>query len=138
MKRSFLAIVLCTLLVGSVGQVYAANSLLPIQLAPDTLVGKWQSGNFVYTFFENGTYVYVGAMGGPQMSSQISEDGTYSVSGDTLTVTRRAGVVTTSMNYRRDLGVETTVFHWRLGTMQGRPALQLIFPNGSPQIFYRQ
>jgi hypothetical protein len=138
MKRSISAAILCALLVGIVGRIHAGNSLQPTQLSPDTLVGTWQSGSFAYTFFDNGTYVYVGAMGGAMMSTQIAEEGTYRLSGDALIVTRQRGVVTTSQNYRRDLEIETTVLHWRLGTMQGRPALQLIFPNGHPQMFYRQ
>jgi len=45
---------------------YAGTGLRQVQFQTPstTLVGTWRSGNFAYTFFDNGTYVYVGAMGG--------------------------------------------------------------------------
>ena|SRR3974390_3553884 len=113
---------------------------LPIQIqAPAmTLVGTWRSGNFAFTFFDNGTYVYVGAMGGPQMSTQSSERGVYSLSGNALTVQRQTGVLTTSQNYRQELTPQTTVYPVRFGNTPNGPAMELTFPNGGPQVFYRE
>ncbi len=139
MKR-LLAIVLGTLLLGGGWQAHADDRVLRVQApspAPQ-FVGTWRSGNFAFTFEGNGTYVYVGAMGGPAMRSQISEQGTYAVSGDQLIIQRRSGVVMTSQNYRRDLEPETTVYRWRMGNTPNGPAVELLFPNGQPQVFYRQ
>jgi len=65
-------------------------------------------------------------------------EGTWRIEGDTLLTTRANGVVWTSQNYRRDLPVETTVYHWQMGLAQGHPALQLIFPGGHGQIFFKE
>jgi hypothetical protein len=140
MRRSFLPTVLATLLVGAGWPGYAENVLRGVQLSkPSTaFVGTWRSGGFAYTFSGDGKYVYVGAMGGTLIQAQTSEEGTYAISGEQLTITRRRGVITTSQNYRQDLGPETRVYHWRLGNTEGRSALQLIFPNGQAEVFYKQ
>jgi hypothetical protein len=103
------------------------------------LVGTWRSGGFAYQFKRDGSYVYVGTMGTPAMRTQISEEGTYALSGDQLIVKRRSGLITNTNNYRQPLNPETTVFHWRLENSPSGPALQLVFPNnGGTQRFYRQ
>jgi hypothetical protein len=63
-----------------------------------TLVGTWRSGNFAFTFYGNGAYVYVGAMGGAGMSTESSEQGVYSLSGNQLTIQRHSGTLKTSQN----------------------------------------
>jgi hypothetical protein len=108
------------------------------QAQTPTLVGTWRSGNFAYTFNGDGTYVYVGAMGTSTMQTQISEQGTYSVSGNVLTVARKRGLITNTNNYRQVLGAEVTTFPFRAGNTPQGPALQLIFPDGRGLVFYRQ
>jgi len=101
--------------------------------------GTWRSGNFAFTFHSDGSYVYVGGMGNDAMNSHISEQGTWRIAGDRLLVTRASGVVWTSQNYRRDLPVETIVYHWQLGTVQGHAVLGLVFPNApAPQVFFKE
>jgi hypothetical protein len=99
--------------------------------------GTWRSGNFAYTFDPNGSYTYVGVMGGPTMRTQISEKGTYDVSGDALTIQRQDGQITNSQNYRQPLAPETTTFHFRLGNAQSGPDMELIYPDGKSQTFYK-
>jgi hypothetical protein len=82
--------------------------------------------------------VYVGAMGTAAMRTQISEEGTYTVSGEALIVSRQRGTITNTQNYRQALGPQTTTFRWRwTNTPQGL-AIQLTFPTGGDQLFYRQ
>ena len=95
--------------------------------------GTWRSGKFAFTFFRDGTYVYVGAIVTPGMESRISEQGTYGVNGDKLIVQRQSGRIVTSMNYEQDLKPQTTVYPFS----QNGGTLQLIFPNGGAQNFYR-
>jgi len=136
--RAFLAM----LGIAIAGTVSAQEAGLPRQIqvqAPSTtLVGTWRSGNFAFTFFDNGTYVYVGAMGGSLMSTQSSEKGVYSLSGNTLTTQRQSGVLTTSQNYRQELTPQTTVYPVRFGNSPNGPAMELTYPNGGAQVFYRQ
>jgi hypothetical protein len=106
--------------------------------ATTILVGTWRSAGFAYQFKNDGSYVYAGTMGTNAMRTQISEEGTYSVSGDQLIVKRRSGLITNTQNYKQTLGPEKTVFHWRLVNSQSGPAVQLVFPNGGIQIFYKQ
>jgi hypothetical protein len=101
------------------------------------LVGTWRSGNFAYTFFRDGTYVYVGAIVTPGMETKTSEKGTYGVNGDKLIIQRQSGIIVTSMNYKQDLKPETTVYPYTLGNTQNGRTLQLIFPDGRGQNFYR-
>ena len=129
MKRYLLSAVLGLLLFGGA---------FPAQAQATTFVGTWRSGNFAYTFNGDGTYVYVGAMGASTMQTQISEQGTYSVSGNVLTVVRKRGVITNTNNYRQVLEPEVTTFPFRAGNTPNGPALQLIFPDGRGQVFYRQ
>lgn len=139
MRRALLAALSACLFFG--GLLTVANAQNDLRLTPvseNPFEGTWRSGNFAFTFYGNGTYVYVGAMGNSAMSSQISEEGTYRVVGNILMVTRKSGVVTTSANYRRDLPVETTQYPWRMGLVQGHPALQLVFPTGGAQVFYKE
>ena len=128
MRRYLLSAVLGLLLFGG---AFAAQ-------AQTTLVGTWRSGNFAYTFNGDGTYVYVGAMGTSTMQTQISEQGTYSVSGNVLTVARKRGLITNTNNYRQVLEAEVTTFPFRAGNTPSGPALQLVFPDGRAQTFYRQ
>ena len=111
----------------------AQNPSSEVEFQNPSLVGTWTSGNFAFTFFRNGTYVYVGAMGTP-VEAKTSEKGTYTVNGDKLIIRMQSGMVT-SGDYREDLKPETRVYRWRLGYEIGR-TLQLIFPNGSAQTFY--
>jgi hypothetical protein len=129
MRRYVLSAVLGFLLFGS---AFAAPAQTP------ALVGTWRSGNFAYTFNGDGSYVYVGAMGTSAMQTQISEQGTYSVSGNVLTVARKRGLITNTNNYRQVLGPEVTTFPFRAGNTPNGPALQLTFPDGRGQVFYRQ
>ena len=129
MRRYLLSAVLGLLLFGGA---------FPAQAQATTLVGTWRSGNFAYTFNGDGTYVYVGAMGTSTMQTQISETGTYSVSGNVLTVARKRGLITNTNNYRQVLEPEVTTFPFRAGNTPSGPALQLIFPDGRGQVFYRQ
>jgi hypothetical protein len=120
--------------------VYAENAQVAVLLsqAVPTFDGTWRSGNFAFTFYGNGKYVYVGAMGNTSMSTQISEEGTFAISGDKLIVSRQRGVITNSQHYKQELQPSTTVYHWRLGNTERGPGLQLQFPNGGTQIFYKQ
>lgn len=141
MKRHLLVTVLAVLTLLITGELsHAENPVREVQFQnPSTMfVGTWRSGNFAYTFNADGTYVYVGAMGTPQMQSQISEQGYYSVSGNALIIQRQSGLVATSMNYRRDLEPETTTYGWTMGNTQFGLGLQLVYPDGRSQIFYRQ
>ena len=116
-----------------------AGTALQIQFqAPSTtLVGTWRSGNFAYTFYANGAYVYVGAMGGAAMSTQSSEQGVYSLSGNQLTIQRQSGILRTSQNYQQQLTPQTTVYPVRFGNTPNGPAMELTYPTGA-QVFYRQ
>jgi hypothetical protein len=140
MRGYILPIVLGMLVIATVNPTLAENPLRPIQFQNPAaiLVGTWRSGNFAFTFSGDGTYVYVGAMGGGFMRTQSSESGTYTVAGDTLTVQRQNGVLATSQNYHQDLGPSITVYRWRFGNTPTGPALQLVYPNGGTQIFYRE
>ena len=129
MKRYLQSAVLGLLLFG--GALAALAQTMP-------LVGTWRSGNFAYTFNGDGTYVYVGAMGTSTMQTQISEQGTYRVSGNVLTVARKRGLITNTNNYRQVLEPAVTNFPFRAGNTANGPALQLIFPDGRGQVFYRQ
>jgi hypothetical protein len=127
MKRALLALLACITIVALA------------QEAGNPFEGTWRSGNFAFTFNADGSYVYVGSMGNQNMNSHISEQGTYRISGNQLLVTRSSGVVWTSANYRRDLPVETIVYQWQFGTVQGRAALGLVFPNArQPQVFFKE
>jgi hypothetical protein len=139
MKRALRSAVAGLLLVSGAFSLEAQTPPRPVQAGAATaLAGTWRSGNFAYTFNRDGSYVYVGAMGGTPMRTQISEEGTYAVSGDVLTVARKRGLITNSQNYRQVLTPEVTTFRFRAGNTPSGPALQLIFPNGQGQVFYRQ
>ncbi len=137
MKRALLVILALLSSSFSLNPAHAGSSLHRVQDSGNPFAGTWRSGNFAFTFYDDGRYVYVGMMGNNMMSSQIAEQGTYRISGDSLVVTRSQGVVSTSQNYRRDLPVETTVYHWQLENMYGRAALLLVFPTGGKQVFYK-
>jgi len=127
MNRALLAMLACITLAAT-----AQQPASPFE-------GTWRSGNFAFTFRGDGSYVYVGTMGNNAMNSHISEQGTWRVAGDQLLVTRASGEVWTSQNYRRDLPAETIVYRWQMGTVQGRPALGLVFPNApAPQVFFKE
>ena len=113
----------------------AQNPLSENQFQNFSLVGTWRSGvsQFAYTFSRNGTYVLVGAIGGVGMSTAMSEEGTYTVNGQQLIIRRQNGRIEASNGYTQDLAPQTTVFGWRL---VGR-GLELIFPNGGAETFYR-
>jgi hypothetical protein len=139
-RHLFLPTIVCMLFIGAGWPTYAENPLREAQLQnpSTTLVGTWRSGNFAFTFFDNGTYVYVGAIVTSGMQTRSSEKGTYLISGDTLITQRESGTLVTSQNYTQDLAPATTTYRWSLGRTQNGLALQLIYPNGGPQIFYKQ
>jgi len=133
-RRYFLLIALLyTFSIGLSWPTRAQNPFSEVQFQNPSLVGTWRSGNFAYEFSRNGTYVYVGAIVTSGMQTRSAENGTYFVNGDRLIIHRDSGVLVTSMNYRQDLNQETRVYPFRLigGT------LQLIFPDGRYQNFYR-
>jgi hypothetical protein len=137
MRRYFLLIALLyTFSIGLSWPTRAQNPLSDVQFQNPSLVGTWRSGNFAYTLFGNGTYVYVGAIVTPGMETRTAEKGNYTVNGDKLIIQRQSGAIATSMNYSQDLKPETRVYRWRLGYTQIGRTLQLIFPNGRPQNFY--
>jgi|SRR5882757_4793039 len=138
MKSNVLAILGCLVLAYMTTGADAQSDLQRVQNTANPFEGTWRSGSFAFTFYGDGRYVYVGEMGNNVMNSHISEQGTWRIEGDTLLTTRANGVVWTSQNYRRDLPVETTVYHWQMGLAQGHPALQLIFPGGQGQIFFKE
>jgi hypothetical protein len=140
MKRYLLLSLLGMLSICAGWPAHAENPLREAQLQnpPAMLVGTWRSGNFAYTFSGDGRYVYVGAMGGAMMATASSEEGIYAISGDVLIIQRQNGVLRTSQNYRQDLGPSTTTFRWALGNTQIGLALQLVYPNGGVQVFYKQ
>ncbi|MGC4072265.1 MAG: hypothetical protein QM760_07075 [Nibricoccus sp.] len=106
--------------------------------AIESIKGTWQSSNFAYTFESDGTYVYVGRLGNAwTMSTEMSEEGTFRLTGDELVVNRKCGVITNSNGYRQNMAKETTVFQWQLGELNGRLAMQLVFPDGGVQHFFR-
>jgi hypothetical protein len=92
---------------GSVLQIHARDAEyqeVQYQDVSGTLSGTWSSVDgkpFAYTFSSNRTYVYVGSMGGPGLSTQISERGTYTVSGDDVTLQRWDGLITSSNGYKQ-------------------------------------
>src|SRR6058998_1105171 len=99
MRRYFLLIALLyAFSIGLSWPTRAQNPLREVQFRNPSLVGTWRSGNFAFTFFRNGTYVYVGAIVTPGMETRTSEKGTYTVNGDELIIKRQSGIIVTSMN----------------------------------------
>ena len=137
MRRALLAVLPISLFFAGLPVLANAHDY-PTPVSQNPFEGTWRSGNFAFTFYGNGRYVYVGVMGNSAMTSRISEQGTYSVVGNVLLVKRERGVVTTSANYRRDLPVETTEYPWQMGRIQGHLALQLVYPTGGAQVFYKE
>ena len=72
------------------------------------------------------------------MSTQSSEKGIYFLSGNQLTTQRQSGILMTSQNYQQQLTPETTVYPVRFGNTPNGPAMELTYPNGGTQVFYRQ
>jgi hypothetical protein len=130
MKPLFFSSVLGLLLVSGAWLTHASDAT--------ALIGSWRSGGFQYTFRGDGTYVYVGAMGTNTMQTRISEQGTYTVSGSLLLITRQSGIITNTNNYRQDLKPQTTPIQWGFVNTQAGLALNLVIPNGQGQLFYRQ
>src|SRR3974390_443392 len=129
------------LLLTLLGARLFANSGIALAQSPyssATFVGTRRSGNFAFTFNSDGTYVYVGAIGTSGLNTQSSEQGVYNVLGDQLVVQRQGGRLLSSNGYTQNLEPQTTVYQWRLGNTPSGPGLQLIFPNGGAQIFYKQ
>jgi hypothetical protein len=97
--------------------------------ASTLLAGTWPSADgkpFFYTFSSDGTYTYVGSMGGDLLRTQISESGRYSVSGNVVTIQRQRGVIVSSNGYQQALGPETTVGR----IIQNGSQVALAFPDG--------
>jgi hypothetical protein len=138
MATTFPRITLALMMVG-IPWVVHSTEILPVQYsnAAAPLVGTWQSGNFAYTFRGDGTYVYVGAMGGSTMQTRIAEQGTFRIEGQNLVIIRQSGMITNSNNYRQNLHPQTTTFPFVMLNSANGPALQLTFPTGN-QVFYRR
>lgn len=103
------------------------------QDASTTLAGTWMSTDgtpFAYTFDSNGTYAYAGSMGGAGLSTQISERGTYTVSGTDVTIQTRGGLITSSNGYKQPVKPETTIGRLVLVNTQSGPRMVLTFPDG--------
>ena len=128
------------LIVGIPWVAHAGGNMQPTQFAnaAGPLVGSWQSGNFAYTFQGDGTYVYVGVIGGNAMQTRTAEEGTYRITGRTLTVNRQRGMITNTQNYRQALGPQTETFPFALFNSPQGPILRLTFPTGGQQDFYRR
>jgi hypothetical protein len=139
MATHFSRRVLALLMIGIPWVACPQNTMLPVQYAKggEFLVGTWQSGNFAYTFQPDGTYVYVGVMGGSTMQTHIAEQGTYRVSGQTLFIYRQGGMITNTNNYQQNLQPQTTTFPFVLLNTPNGPAIQLTYPTGN-QLFYRR
>jgi hypothetical protein len=139
MATNFSRITFALLMLGIPWAAQSSDEMLRVQYsnAAGPLVGTWQSGNFAYTFRDDGTYVYVGAMGGSAMETRISEQGTYRIAGQTLIINRQSGMITNTQNYRQTLHPQTTTFPFVMMNSPNGPALQLTFPTGN-QVFYRR
>lgn len=143
MSRSFLTLMIVCLCVyaGLAPQLRAREGQyreVQYQDVSTVLPGTWPSADgkpFAYTFSSNGTYVYVGSMGGAGLSTQISERGTYTVSGTDVTIHRRDGLIASSNGYKQPLEPETTVGRLRLVNTQSGPRTILTFPDG--RVFYK-
>jgi len=138
MSSSFITLMVASLCVYavSVPQIRASEAQyqeVQYQGVSTTLPGTWSSTDgkpFAYTFYPNGTYVYVGSMGGPGLSTQISERGTYTVSGADITVQTRDGLITSSNGYKQPLEPETTVGRVGFVDTQSGRRMVLAFPDG--------
>jgi len=128
------------LILGLPSITHAGDAMLPTQFAnaANPLVGSWQSGSFAYTFQGDGSYVYVGVIGGSAMQTRTAEEGTYRIVRQTLIVSRQRGMITNTQNYRQALGPQTTTFPFALFNSPQGPVLRLTFPTGGQQDFYRR
>ncbi|HEX4236065.1 MAG TPA: hypothetical protein VH041_17400 [Caldimonas sp.] len=139
MAAGLLRCVAALLLVGFPWAAHAGDTTVAPQSAnaASVLVGTWQSGNFAYTFRGDGTYVYVGAMGGgATMQTRIAEEGTYRIAGQTLVINRQRGLITNSQNYRQVLEPQATTFPIALFDSPQGPTMRLTFPTGGQQDFH--
>jgi hypothetical protein len=100
------------------------------------LVGSWRSKNFQYTFNADGTYVYVGAIEGPMLTTRSSEIGSYAVSDNKLILARKRGLITGTNGYRQELAPESIIYPIAIGRSPNGPAIHLTYPTGNV-IFYR-
>jgi hypothetical protein len=139
MATYYSRIILALLAIGAPWVAYAGNGLLPVQYSNTAgpLLGTWHSGNFAYTFRDDGTYVYVGAMGNSAMETRIAEQGTYRIDGQTLIINRQSGMITNSQHYQQNLKPQTTTYPFVLMNSANGPVMQLTFPTGN-QLFYRR
>jgi len=135
MKRTFSLLLALALCLPALAQ--SNGWLQSVQTSPaSVLVGSWRSGNFMYTFNADGTYVYVGAIEGPALSTRSSETGNYSISGNNLIIARKRGLITATNGYRQDMKAETITYPLVMGRSPNGPAIQLTYPTGNT-IFYR-
>lgn len=123
-----------------------ADSPAQAQEPSTKIAGTWQAGESAglqsYTFHSNGTYTYAGTLatrgpGGGEIHATKDEDGVYQISGDKLVIARQRGSFSTPST-NRALEPETRVYRWSVGNTQVRPALQLIWPSGEAEIFYKR
>lgn len=148
MTKLGLAIALAMLVGGFGWTAQAQEPMLKTQVpSPSTkVVGTWQMGESgglqTYTFHSNGTYTYAGALatrgpGGDEIRATKDEDGVYQISGDRLTIARQRGTFSTRSTSRA-LEPETRVYRWSAGNTQLGPALQLVWPSGEAEVFYKR
>ncbi|HEY7173042.1 MAG TPA: lipocalin family protein [Vicinamibacterales bacterium] len=133
MKTAAPLILVLALCVPAFGQSDGATNGQPS--AATALIGSWRSGNFMYTFNADGTYVYVGALGGPALTTRSSEMGTYTVSGNKLILARKRGLIASTNGYRQELAPESIIYPIAIGRLPNGPAMQLTYPTGNV-IFY--
>jgi len=106
------------------------------------IVGSWQVGESAglqtYTFRSDGTYTYIGALHvSRDVQATKEEDGIYQTSGDRLVISRQRGTFSTRSK-NSALEPEMRVYRWRVGNTQMGLALQLIWPSGEAETFYKR
>jgi hypothetical protein len=107
--------------------------------APDArLVGNWYSGAFIFEFAPDGRYAYAGEVGGAGLMTRLAEQGNYAADGASLIVDRTTGSLASSNGYTQSLNPERTIYRYTLLNTQSGPGMQVIYPNGGVEIFYRR
>ena len=143
MANSFLTLLIASLWLDAASASHVQGREAQVQQAQyqdasTALSGTWSSADgkpFAYTFYPNGTYAYAGAMGGYPLATQISESGTYAVSGTDITIQRQTGLIASTNGYRQPLYAQTTMGRVGVVNTQGGPRMVLAFPDG--RVFYK-